>query len=348
MKKYLSYILIVLTLVGIFSPTVQAETLGTCVNVPFPTTTTTRENCPAPGRWTFNPEATANANKPNTNDSSDPTKPCEYAPGDTTLSNPINEPCEYYHLLAPLPGIKDDLVPTGKGALGSYLNTMLRIFIGICAVLAMVMIVLGGLEYMTSELISSKENGKHKITGAIFGLIIALGSYALLNTINPDLLNTDVNIEGVKIQIALKEAIPSDTGNPPGATAGCSAGVIKTTINMFACGDIVQNVNNMLADAKNAGLNITGGGYRSIEQQKQLRIEHCNGDYTNSNASCIPPTALPGQSNHNNGKAFDLRCDGEFIQTSDNKCFIWLKNNASKYGLYNLPSEPWHWSVDGH
>ena len=55
------------------------------------------------------------------------------------------------------------------------------------------MIVMGGLEYMTSELISSKEEGKKKILGAIFGLVLALGAYILLFTINPDLLNSDLN-----------------------------------------------------------------------------------------------------------------------------------------------------------
>ncbi len=95
--------------------------------------------------------------------------------------------------------------PANEGALSSYLNTMLRIFIGICAVLAMAMIILGGLEYMTSELISSKEAGKQKIKGALLGLVLALGSYALLNTINPDLLKTDLkSLESVKVRVELE------------------------------------------------------------------------------------------------------------------------------------------------
>ena len=27
--------------------------------------------------------------------------------------------------------------------------------------------------------------------------------------------------------------------------------------------------------------------------------------------------------------------------------FVWLTEHAADYGLENLPSEPWHWSVDG-
>ena len=118
-----------------------------------------------------------------------------------------------YQLLTPLPDPSSPgnqittFDPTNDKALGHYLNVILKIFIGICAVLAMVMIVLGGIEYMTSELISSKESGKKKITGAIFGLILALGSYALLNTINPKLLITDVKIGDVIVQIELEPEV---------------------------------------------------------------------------------------------------------------------------------------------
>jgi LAS superfamily LD-carboxypeptidase LdcB len=95
-------------------------------------------------------------------------------------------------------------------------------------------------------------------------------------------------------------------------------------------------------------VNISGGGYRSTAEQTRLRIANCSGDTTNPNAVCKPLTALPGQSNHNNGKAFDLQCDGATILNVTNKCFVWLNTNARNYGLYNLPGEPWHWSVDGH
>lgn len=99
-----------------------------------------------------------------------------------------------YQLLAPLPnpdGGKplETFDPTQPNNLSAYLNLMIKIFIGLCAVLAVVMIVVGGLEYMTSELVSSKEAGKGRIRNALIGLIIALGAYALLFTINPDLLN---------------------------------------------------------------------------------------------------------------------------------------------------------------
>ena len=118
-------------------------------------------------------------------------------------TNPPAKTNTSYQLLTPLPCEtgKDPGCENGKltaintaSGLGSYLNLMIKIFIGICAVLSVVMIVMGGLEYMTSELISSKEAGKDRIVNALIGLVIALGAYALLFTINPDLLKSDATI----------------------------------------------------------------------------------------------------------------------------------------------------------
>ena len=114
-----------------------------------------------------------------------------------------------YYPLAPLPGVgeKCQQDSTGKticvktategstpsSGFANYLNVMINLFIGLCAVLAMIMIIMGGIQYMTSELISGKEAGKEQITHAVLGLLLALGAYAILNTINPDLLNISLN-----------------------------------------------------------------------------------------------------------------------------------------------------------
>jgi len=112
---------------------------------------------------------------------------------------------------------------------------MIKIFIGICAVLSVVMIVVGGLEYMTSELIASKEEGKKRIEEALLGLIIALGAYALLFTINPDLLNSDVNIPQVTPVTAVAPTInPFQEG-----TCTTSKGTYQET--EAACGELNGN-----------------------------------------------------------------------------------------------------------
>ncbi len=124
-----------------------------------------------------------------------------------------------YHLLQPLPckdgeegcvnGKLTSFNPAESGKLGEYLNFGIRLFIGLCAVAAVVMIVVGGIEYATSELSHSKTAAKDRIYNAIFGLLLALGSYTILYTVNPDLLKTDFDVGGGTLtssgEISIKE-----------------------------------------------------------------------------------------------------------------------------------------------
>ena len=104
-----------------------------------------------------------------------------------------------YKLLAPIGGFTELTTSTN---IGEYFNIMIRIAIGLCAVLAVIMIVIGGIQYMGNESIFGKSEAKGQITKAIFGLIIALGSYALLNTVDPALLGGNgLNVKAVSAEI---------------------------------------------------------------------------------------------------------------------------------------------------
>jgi zinc D-Ala-D-Ala carboxypeptidase len=50
---------------------------------------------------------------------------------------------------------------------------------------------------------------------------------------------------------------------------------------------------------------------------------------------------------HERGLAVDFTCDGTLIHSRANPCFEWLSSHGEDYWLYNLPSEPWHWSTTG-
>lgn len=129
-----------------------------------------------------------------------------------------------YNLLTPLPNPDgtqmDTFDPSQTSNLSVYLNLMIKLFIGICAVLAVIMIVMGGIEYMTSELVSSKAAGKERILHAIFGLLLALGAWTLLNTINPDLLDSSLkSLADVTVEVELNADIPQATPPPGGKYA---------------------------------------------------------------------------------------------------------------------------------
>jgi LAS superfamily LD-carboxypeptidase LdcB len=106
----------------------------------------------------------------------------------------------------------------------------------------------------------------------------------------------------------------------------------------------------MLAAAKADGLYITGGGYRSPANQIRLRAAHCGGGnynvYHKPSSQCHPPTARPGNSQHERGLAVDFSYGGQIFNRSS-PGYKWLRNNAWRYGFINLKSEPWHWSTTG-
>jgi hypothetical protein len=105
---------------------------------------------------------------------------------------------EKYTLLAPIGNFKD--IKTND--IGEYFNKFLSIAIGLAGALAVVMIIIGGIEWMGTDSVFAKTEAKKRITSAILGLLIALGSYALLNTINPDLLGRrGLNIDQVNIKL---------------------------------------------------------------------------------------------------------------------------------------------------
>ena len=96
-----------------------------------------------------------------------------------------------YQLLAPLPGVP----ATVNQNFATYAQSIITLIIGLSAVLAVLMIMFGGFMYMTGEAINTKEEGRQTMLNAIYGLLLLLACYLILNTINPQLLNLDLKPE---------------------------------------------------------------------------------------------------------------------------------------------------------
>jgi len=106
----------------------------------------------------------------------------------------------------------------------------------------------------------------------------------------------------------------------------------------------------LLAAADADGVPLKGSGYRSRDRQIELRQKHCGPTHFDiwerPSSQCRPPTATPGRSMHERGLAIDFTQQGRAL-TRESPGFRWLMQNAARFGLRNLPSEPWHWSVNG-
>lgn len=67
------------------------------------------------------------------------------------------------------------------------LNALFGITVAVAAMLAVIMFVVGGFQYMASEALNSKGEAKSRMQQAILGLLIVLTAVLVLNTINPDI-----------------------------------------------------------------------------------------------------------------------------------------------------------------
>jgi hypothetical protein len=112
---------------------------------------------------------------------------------------------------------------------------------------------------------------------------------------------------------------------------------------------LADDLADLLAAAEDDGIDLGGWGYRDSAAQWNLRVAHCPDPVSSPSSACSPPTAPVGSSMHERGLAIDFTCaGGQSIGTHASPCYQWLAAHAEAYGLYNLPSEPWHWSVTGN
>ncbi|MEX0933174.1 MAG: hypothetical protein WDZ74_00330, partial [Candidatus Paceibacterota bacterium] len=90
-----------------------------------------------------------------------------------------------YVLLAPLPGLEStaDLNAGDGGPVANYFSTIYKIVVSLTLVIAVVMLIYGGIQYMTSDSIGGKGGGRDTIGKAIIGIVLAVSSYALLYVI---------------------------------------------------------------------------------------------------------------------------------------------------------------------
>jgi len=120
---------------------------------------------------------------------------------------------------------------------------------------------------------------------------------------------------------------------------------------------IADNINRMIDAAASSNIRMDGGGFRTLQAQIDVRKSNCGTTqydiYDKPSGDCHPPAAKPKYSNHQMGLAVDWsacsgsKCSTSLISSHGDSGFRWLAANAAKFGFKNLPSEPWHWSVDG-
>ena len=95
--------------------------------------------------------------------------------------------------LAPIPGLTQGAVANSTG-LAAFLNNLYKYLVGLAATLAVIEIIIGGLQISTQDSVSRRGEGKHRIQQALLGLVLVLSPALVFGIINPSILNLSVNI----------------------------------------------------------------------------------------------------------------------------------------------------------
>lgn len=125
--------------------------------------------------------------------------------------------------LAPLPGLAGQ--PSG---LKGFLQGLFNVMIIIAGIAAVIMIVIGAITYVSADALSGKENGRVMMLNAVLGLILALGAWVIINTINPDLAES------------LNITIPAVNFNPAFEPGLIPAGTSQVTLDIIGGGQEVM------------------------------------------------------------------------------------------------------------
>jgi len=102
--------------------------------------------------------------------------------------------------LVGIPGVTDTQTdPNNPVSFNSYINALYIFAITAGALLAVIKLIVAGVKYMFSDVVTTKSDATKEIKGALLGLLIVVGSVVILNTINPNITNFDLMIMGVEL-----------------------------------------------------------------------------------------------------------------------------------------------------
>ena len=115
-----------------------------------------------------------------------------------------------YPLMAPLFG---EIGPGSSPSLTTYLQGAVQVIIGLAGILAVIMVVVCGIKLMGTPSASGKSEAKECIWNAIFGVLLAIGAWIILYTINPNLLSKELSLADVVVTPPATPA-PGTPGGP--------------------------------------------------------------------------------------------------------------------------------------
>lgn len=204
---------------------------------------------------------------------------------------------------------------TGDVDPGEYFKNLYQIGVGIAGVLAVIMLVIGGIEYISSAVIDTKAEAKKRIWAAIGGLLLALVSYILLGTINQKFVNSSLTLQQV--------TAPTPKGPGKGGTG--------TTVPCENCTPVT-------------GVPIKDGAGNQLNQDVAQRAIALNAALAASKIGWritegYPPEAKHDSPCHSNGMCYDANFTNAAFQTAENINLVAkIAGDSGQKAIWEVPT----------
>jgi len=207
--------------------------------------------------------------------------------------------------------------------------------IAIGAFIAVVIIIMAGIEWMTSDGNPSKiESAKDKIKNTLLGVVVLVGCYLILDAINPSLKNIKIN----KLYCSQGIAVMAKS-SVNGVEKTAQTCVTKTTSTLKDIGEIVSTLDwNFLKDTLLSVYTYSGENFTGTMTEFSCENGGCSGNFGDiSGAQSIyflwktPGLYLFNQTNYKPGSIFPILASSSI----DNLSSVGFDNLASSIKIIN-------------
>ena len=138
-----------------------------------------------------------------------------------------------------------------------YIDALYALSISIAALLAVIKIVIAGVKWMMSDVVTNKQEAKKDISGALLGLLIVLAAVLILTVINP-------NLTSVNLTLTPTPYTPTSTAPPPPLnTAAIITTMIGNGISLQSFPALTSQQQSLfIQNCTSAGMIVTTVNYR--------------------------------------------------------------------------------------
>ncbi len=226
-----------------------------------------------------------------------------------------------------------------KGGLGPLVGRFYQIALGLAGAAALGVLIYGAILWTVSGAVTGKQDALEWIKGALWGLVLLLGAYLILWTINPDLVNLKGPEELFK-SIKIESAAPPATAPavPPSTTSGCADCVkipntgfgrnflVKATAcqggvsNCTLSPEITNKLNKLTEEAMKLGLD---PGWWQVTEAYPPTTTHLS--QCHNNGTCVDVALTPG-------KGGVTQKDVDILISAATKAGFKVVNEYSNYG----------------